>query len=529
MEQSKQVLPEEQEKSKQIEVGNNEKESPLLDKIRQQYRIYGGISILFGILFAFSFYKADIGLNVFFFTMVMIGLLILCMNRLNPPLKKGTLVYYAAASLFSLSTVLTASDTLSSLNFIAILCLLDLSLLHQLHEKVDWDVSKYFAGMAGVFFRGLASLGMPFSDSVRFLKHSKLSKNEKYLNVFLGVLIALPLLGIITALLSGADLLFGDMTKQIYEFFFSADIIGVVIMILFGYLSCYCILCGAANQADRSEEKARKKAASAIAETFVFLISLIYILFCIIQIAYLFAGGLFILPDGYTFAEYARRGFFELLGVTVINIVIILVCNLYFQESRLLRIFLTGMTVCTYIMIASAAYRMLLYIDAYHLTFLRLFVLLTLLIDALILAGVIIAVYHSRFPLFRYCTLVVTICYLTFSFAKPDYFIASYLINRQEILTMEDAQFITQELSADAAAAVIPVLVSESRWNEEINYLTDQNQNYENYNDNYGAKLDNYRESYFNQIQTNAQLRGFRDFNFSLWNAEQILKDYTDQ
>lgn len=81
---------------------------------------------------------------------------------------------------------------------------------------------------------------------------------------------------------------------------------------------------------------------------------------------------------------------------------------------------------CTLIMTASSACRMLLYIRAYQLTFLRVSVLVALAVIALLMAGVIAKIVKPQFPLFRYGFVLVGAVYLVFSFSHVDYFIAAY-------------------------------------------------------------------------------------------------------
>jgi hypothetical protein len=300
-------------------------------------------------------------------------------------------------------------------------------------------------------------------------------------------------------------------------------------MVLFGFFSCYLILCGAAAQIGRGE-KSIKKGASSIAVTVILLITLLYLMFCALQLIYLFSNGIFTLPQGYTFAEYARRGFFELLAVAVINVALMLITTAYFEESLLLRRLLTLMTVCTYIMIGSAAYRMILYIGAYHLTFLRLFVLLALVILSLILAGVIRSVYRKSFPLFQYCIAVITVCYLAFALSKPDYYIATYLEEHKQVLSAEDAAFLAQELSLDAAPVVLPLLSDGSRWTEEAKQGTEVSNTYAS--DGYMAELqsvDFHSTSYYDTITRMDEESDVRDYNFSVSRAKTLAAQYPIQ
>ena len=81
--------------------------------------------------------------------------------------------------------------------------------------------------------------------------------------------------------------------------------------------------------------------------TFCGLLTALYAVFAIIQILSPFLGKQ-MLPAGYSYSEYARQGFFQLLFVAAVNLVIVLVCNRAFAESRVLRTILTIMCGCTY-------------------------------------------------------------------------------------------------------------------------------------------------------------------------------------
>ena len=87
------------------------------------------------------------------------------------------------------------------------------------------------------------------------------------------------------------------------------------------------------------------------------------------------------MPFGLNHAEYARKGFFELVAVTVINLSIFLF-GTYFEKkegeeksslSFGIKIFNGLMLLCTFVMLYSAHTRMVLYQDNYGFTFLRLY------------------------------------------------------------------------------------------------------------------------------------------------------------
>lgn len=489
--------------------------SLIRNKISQNFHVFGAISLLFGIIFALLFYNASFGLNVLLFVCVMVALLVISMKFLTIPIKKVTYAYYTGAILLGLSSMLTASEILQFFNIIGIMLLLDLSLLNQFNETNTWDYTKNINKMLLLPFECIALIGKPFLDCIQYSKNIKFFKNREVRNILIGAIISIPLLLFIGSLLSSADMLFGSMTKDIFNFLFSSEIILVVTMVLFGYIACYCIIYGASTkEAFMENQNNRNKADALIGITVLCSLCLVYALFCSIQILYLFNHGLFVLPAEFTFSEYARKGFFELLAVTIINIVLLLVINEHFKESKIIRYLLTFMTICTYIMIASAFYRMLLYIDAYKLSFLRLFVLLFLIIDSFVLAGGIATVWNKRFPLFGFSVVVVTISYLIFSFIKPDYYIAYYNTKDMKEINVNDVIYLTS-ISFDAAPIVVPYLDKLVNNSYEITF--DDEYHYSE------VELKNMIENYYIHIDYQYKNQGLRDFNLSYYNANKIV------
>lgn len=200
-----------------------------------------------------------------------------------------------------------------------------------------------------------------------------------------------------------------------------------------------------------------------------------------IQIVYLFAG-LGTLPGEYTYASYAREGFFQLVFVCLINLVTVLLCIRVFRSHRILQVLLSIISLCTFVMTASSAYRMLLYIQFYHLTVLRVFVLWSLLVISFLMVGTLILIYKPDFPFVRYTLITTTVLFLLYSFSHPDYQIARYNISRmQEEADTSDMSYLYR-LSADAAPVVLPILLSEKKetspkeddwWYDEQQYYID--------------------------------------------------------
>ena len=54
-----------------------------------------------------------------------------------------------------------------------------------------------------------------------------------------------------------------------------------------------------------------------------------YLLFFAVEFKYIFSGLMGILPDGFNVVDYARRGFFELVGIMAINMFVYLIVNIF--------------------------------------------------------------------------------------------------------------------------------------------------------------------------------------------------------
>ncbi|SFR81902.1 DUF4153 domain-containing protein [Anaeromicropila populeti] len=471
----------------------------VIQKVRQNFMIFGIISLLFGITFTMCFYKAGLGVNASIFTIITVILLIAVTNRLGLTVKKQTIIYYAGIIVLGVSSAMTSSWALEIFNVAGILLLLEAAVLNQFCEGQKKDFTSQLKNMLILPFSSLLSISLPFIDSYQFFRNITILKNKLARNIFVGIAITIPVGGIIIALLSSADLVFRSMMKRMVSTEYSADFIIIWIMTFFGFLVCYCVICGAAVKADEiKNEDTMARADAAIAVTVLAVLCIIYAVFCGIQIFCLFPKGSRILPMGITFSEYARKGFFELLTVTAINIILMLLCTTCFKTSKAVSALLTVITACTYIMTGSAFYRMLLYIEAYHLTFLRLFGLLVLLINAILLGGVILYVYDKKFPLFEYFVVVVSICYIMFSFSKPDYWIASYNIQHESNMTVDEVRYLTRQLSLDAAPAIVPYLETKNK----------------------GDSTDEYRERILREVKE----LGIRDFNCSVYEASKAIR-----
>lgn len=191
----------------------------------------------------------------------------------------------------------------------------------------------------------------------------------------LGVVIAVPVVAVMVPLLIRSDAAFEGFMGQLPETdwtepFWSAALGLFAAWVLFargvGLISV---------QKGQPAKGITKRLSPITVNILLGAVCILYLTYLFSQLGYFFGGFLWSVPKEYTLAEYARRGFFEMAWLSAINLTLILSCaGLVEQEeklpglTRLMCFFLGGITL---FLIAAASAKMLLYIDSYGLTRLR--------------------------------------------------------------------------------------------------------------------------------------------------------------
>jgi hypothetical protein len=191
------------------------------------------------------------------------------------------------------------------------------------------------------------------------------------------------------------------------------------------------------------------------------LLVALFLAFVLVQATVLFGGRRHVLETaGVTYAEYAREGFWQLLAVSGLTLVVVSAAVVFAatpeRKHRLaLRLLLGALCALTIVVLASALNRLLLYEDAFGLTRSRLFaeavaVWLGGLFALLVAAGLVRAVGAN---LARIVVVGTAAALLAFSFANPDRLVADHNVDRWRETGRIDLLYL-QELSADAAPAL---------------------------------------------------------------------------
>ena len=256
--------------------------------------------------------------------------------------------------------------------------------------------------------------------------------------ILLGIVIAVPVLAAVIALLSSADLVFGGLFSGIGKWFANWNI-GTIFWHIARVLVLALFLCSGlyfiGSDAPKSQGKPSspdKQAHNAALIPLSLLLDAVYILFVIIQIEYLFGGRQAAAMAG-GWAEYARSGFFQLVAVAALNLAI---CSIFSSNSRfsargglLLRILFALMLSCTAVILASAFWRMRLYILAFGLSLLRLATLWAMLVIAVCILAAVWKLYRPAFRFWAALFAFGLASWCLLCLACPDAIIANYNVN----------------------------------------------------------------------------------------------------
>ena len=260
-------------------------------------------------------------------------------------------------------------------------------------------------------------------------------KNSKYRGVIKGVIILIPLLTFLILLLSSADEIFASIFEDTINNMINAISLirtgGVLLkLVVFAlvFIYIYYLFSSFKFMVKRTYKMTVTKLDKSMVNTILVLVNVLYLVFTYVQIKYLYikSNNFNLTPAEYS--SYARNGFFQLIAVVVLNIMIILYFKNRIDNSKLTCSLNTLMTVLSFNMGLASLYKMRLYIREFGMTQLR-FVTSVFMIFILIMLVLIAVSLWKKIELFKYCIIIGSIIYLGINFCNMDKMIAEYNLN----------------------------------------------------------------------------------------------------
>ena len=273
---------------------------------------------------------------------------------------------------------------------------------------------------------------------------------------FLGLALCVPVLAIVIPLLISADAAFSGLMGMLPEFDFFEFLPTVIFGIMMG---CVVYTRGTAMvyASKKTLPEKAKRGMSAITVNTVFIaVAAVYLAYLASQLAYFVGGFAGILPEGYSTAEYARRGFFEMATLSGINLgLIALGLGLIKDEkaptsTKVLCVFIGLVTL---FLIAAASAKMFLYIGAYGLTPLRVLTQVVMLFLAVTTVVIMVWLFIPKLPYMKVVILAALLIGAVTFWADIDTVVANYNVDAYLSGKLEtvDTWFLFNDIGPEAA------------------------------------------------------------------------------
>lgn len=443
-----------------------------LSVVGKQFPLFGLSCVIYALVYTVCMYKNLCGITSTILVIGTEGFTYFILKKLGYEFKKKHSVYGIIIALLAINLFWTMDWFLLFVDYVAIIMVFIAGVYSVIYDTSAWDFGDSVKAIIGHFFGALSNL---FDFGFDWAKYNK-EKDKKagvVSYIVVGIVITIPLMVVVLVLLGGADAVFGHMLETMFDDFDFSDVFAIAFVFAGALLGSYSWISHFINKPIAVYGQDKRTKEPVILIVVGISLGLVYIIFCGVQIVYLFAG-LGDLPAGYTYAKYAREGFGQLLVVCLINAVIVLIGIRSFKENVILKVVLTVISACTYFMIFSSAYKMFMYVEKYQMSVLRIWVLWTLVWLAFILTGAVISIYNSKFSLFMYSMVVTSALYIAFAYARPAYVVASYNLSGIYQQDKVDYSYIRRELNPDAASVVLDYYntIDEKNKAELIDYFS---------------------------------------------------------
>ncbi len=272
-------------------------------------------------------------------------------------------------------------------------------------------------------------------------------KGKNMLAVLGGLAITVPVLLILVPLLVKADAAFDGMMGLFPELQLS-ELLGTVFWGLCAAMALFSFgLSLVHGDPDARNTSSSFKGMNPVTVcTVLIMVDSVYLLYLISQLAYLVGGLSGILPENFTLAQYARRGFFEMALLCLVNLVVMVGSIALIRKEKgipgLCRWLCAFIGLICLFFVVSAGAKMGLYIRGYGLTRLRILTLVITLFLGLCSLTVTLwlfvpRVHYMKVILLSAMVLGAAVLWVDVDTVAASYNVNAYLEGRLEFVDVE--------------------------------------------------------------------------------------------
>jgi len=424
------------------------------------------VSLLLGLLFNYLLFGIVPGVGYGIFIAAIVAGTVLLVMRFRGRLTPAARWFAALSVLFAMLVGVRASYELTFMNVVLSLALLLLAAVETVGDRIRTFPLGRYASLGWLPFYFIGNIVLFFGAWFRKRidgKHRNLG------SVIRGVFLALPVLVVFALLFSSADLVFRNYLQATFHFNMSPETVARIVFIIVVtllFLGTFWFIFTFRRKEHAVAENAVTSNGLGRTETHILLwsVNALFLLFIAVQLAYLFGGERSIVGQGFTYAAYARRGFFELIVVAVISWILAWAIDrtVGFTEParrRMTKFLLLALVLQVVVVMVSAFMRLVLYEQAYGFTTLRFYSHVFIVWLAVAFVLLLYKVFVSRRePALAFAMLITVLVFAAGVDAfNPDAFIARQNVQRYATTGKIDI-FYLDALSPDAIPAIMPIL-----------------------------------------------------------------------
>jgi hypothetical protein len=339
--------------------------------------------ILLGWAFDFLFWKKPAGVNIFIYVTLCLTTGFYLLNADGLRLSRRTSLLLFPIAFLAVMTFLRLEPMTVILSVLMTLFLMGTFAITYLGGKWSrYGLLDYFAGYLSLIGSMIAR-PLGFAAEVKPEQPSLGGKRSSRIwPILRGIVIALPVIAIFASLLSAADPIFENRFQEFIDLFnidnLPEYIFRLVYILVFAYAIAGIYLHAAQKSGEELQQKTVVSSFLGFTESTIVLgsVLILFSVFVVIQFQYFFGGHANISIEGYTFSEYARKGFGELVAVAFFSLLMLLGLGAITRretdtQRRTFSILGVVLVSLVIVMLISAFQRLVLYEFAYGFSRLR--------------------------------------------------------------------------------------------------------------------------------------------------------------
>ena len=352
--------------------------------------------------------------------------------------------------------------------------------------------------------------------------------NKKGLGALLGILLSIPVLLVVIPLLVSSDAAFEGLVEKVIENIGEYLIEIAIAIIILPFFYSYLFNRKRDSGNEKAKNQSTKKLSSTACTSFLSVISITYLVYLFSQLAYFFSAFKGILPEGYsnTASAFARRGFYEMFAISVINLAVISLVSVFAGRKNkklpaVIKVLSTFISLFSVLLLVIAMQKMRLNIETYGLSVNRVLVCAFMLMMLVVIAFFILHIYAPRVKYMQPIIIICAVIFIALTFADVDRICADYNIEAYSLGKLEKLDIQAISLMSDSAVPSL-VKLTESK-DEKIAKEAKEN---------VAKKIFYYSDLYLNDDEKSLRIgedkKDFRAYNKAQTNSLKLLKEYFD-